>query len=101
MKFEEYEELTIQWAKDRGIVPNAQPYTQLLKAMSELGEVADCEIKGQHDMRLWLELGDVLVTLAIYCQFRNVSLSDCLGMAYLKIKDRKGTLMPNGVFVKE
>jgi NTP pyrophosphatase (non-canonical NTP hydrolase) len=100
VKFEEYEQLTIEWANDRGILPTEQPYKQLLKAMSELGEVADCEIKGQHDMRLWLEIGDVLVTLALYSKSRNVSLSECLGMAYLKIRDRKGETR-NGVFIKE
>ena len=100
MKFEEYEELVTQWAHEKGILPDSRPYTQLLKCMSELGEVADCEIKGQHDMRLWLEIGDVLVTLAIFCKTRNVSLSDCLGLAYLKIKDRKGETI-NGVFIKK
>lgn len=100
MKFEEYEDLSIQWAKDRGILPTDQPYKQLLKAMSELGEVADCEIKGQHDMRLWLELGDVLVTLTLYAKTRGVNLSECLGLAYLKIRDRKGETR-NGVFIKE
>ena len=100
MKFEEYEQLTIEWANDRGILPTEHPYKQLLKAMSELGEVADCEIKGQHDMRLWLEIGDVLVTLALYSKSRNVSLSDCLGLAYLKIRERKGETR-NGVFIKE
>jgi len=100
MKFEEYEDLVIQWANDRGILPTNAPHKQLLKAMSELGEVADCEIKGQHDMRLWLEVGDVLVTLALYAKSRNVSLADCLGMAYLKIKDRKGETK-DGVFIKQ
>ena len=100
MKFEEYEDLVVQWANDKGILPNAQPYTQLLKCMSELGEVADCEIKNQHDMRMWLEVGDVLVTLCIYAKLRNVTLSDCLGLAYLKIRERKGETV-NGVFIKQ
>jgi NTP pyrophosphatase (non-canonical NTP hydrolase) len=100
MKFEEYEELVVQWANEKGILPGAHPYTQLLKCMSEIGEVADCEAKGQTDMRLWLEVGDVLVTLLIYAKLRNVSLSECLGLAYLKIRDRKG-LTVNGVFIKE
>jgi NTP pyrophosphatase (non-canonical NTP hydrolase) len=100
VKFEDNEELVLQWAKDRGIFPTDQPYKQLLKSMSELGEVADCEIKGHHDMRLWLEIGDVLVTLILYAKSRGVTLNECLGLAYLKIKDRKGETR-NGVFVKE
>ena len=100
MKFEEYEELVVKWGHDKGILPTQEPYKQLLKTMSELGEVTDCEIKGQHDMRLWLELGDVLVTLVLYAKNRNVTLSECLGLAYLKIRDRKGETK-NGVFIKE
>ena len=90
----------IQWAKDRQIIPNAKPAVQLMKTGSELGELFDAEIKG--DLAGIVDgIGDVLVTLIIYAELRNLSLSGCLEAAYQEIKDRKGTLLPNGVFVKD
>ena len=46
-------------------------------------------------------LGDVLVTLIVVAALEDLDLTECLASAYAEIKDRKGTLMPNGVFVKE
>lgn len=90
----------IRWAEARKIIPNAKPYTQLLKAFSEMGELADAEIKGDED-GVEDGVGDVLVCLIIYCALKGIDLTACLFVAYKAIKDRKGTLMPNGVFVKE
>lgn len=49
---------------------------------------------------LKLEMGDILVTLVILSRQIDISLDECLSMAYEKIKDRKGVTQ-NGVFVKE
>jgi len=96
----ELEIKVIQWAEDRKIIPNAKPYVQLMKTVSELGELCDAEIKtdtaGIED-----GVGDVLVTLILYCALRGTTLERCLQAAYDEIKDRKGTLLPNGVFVKD
>jgi NTP pyrophosphatase (non-canonical NTP hydrolase) len=46
-------------------------------------------------------VGDVLVCLINMCALLDINLTDCLQLAYNEIKDRKGTLLPNGVFVKE
>ena len=45
MSFAAVEIKVIQWAEQRRIIPNSNPETQLLKAMSELGELADATIK--------------------------------------------------------
>lgn len=90
----------IRWAEDRKIIPNAKPYSQLLKAVSEMGELADAENK--NDMPAIKDaVGDVLVCLINYCALKDIDMVECLAGAYDEIKDRKGTLMPNGVFVKE
>jgi NTP pyrophosphatase (non-canonical NTP hydrolase) len=89
-----------QWACDRHIVPNSTPMAQLLKTMSELGELADATLKND-EAGVVDGLGDVLVTLIIYARLRGLSLNACLLSAYFQIKDRKGTLTPEGVFVKE
>lgn len=92
--------LVTKWADDRGIIENSTPQAQLLKTVSELGELADATLKDDRD-GIIDGLGDVLVTLIIYAALQNVSLEACLGSAYDTIKDRKGRLTPEGVFVKE
>lgn len=100
MSYEIVELDIIRWAEARQIIPNAKPYSQLLKAVSEMGELADAENKG--DMEgIKDAIGDVVVCLINYCALRDIGLVECLKGAYNEIKDRKGTLMPNGVFVKE
>lgn len=103
MSYASYRELEIkilQWAEARKIIPNAKPYSQLLKAVSEMGELADAEIKGS-DLDTEDAVGDVLVCLIIYCALKDIDMTQCLRLAYETIKDRKGELLPNGVFVKQ
>lgn len=90
----------LRWAEARRIIPNSTVQTQLLKTMSELGELADAVIK--QDKQATIDgFGDVLVTLIIAADLAGLSLTSCLDHAYEQIKDRKGTLMPTGAFVKE
>ena len=98
--YSQVEMKVINWGEQRRIIPNSKPHTQLLKAVSEMGELADAEIKG--DMPAIKDgVGDVLVCLIMYAALRDIDLVQCLNTAYDAIKDRKGTLMPNGVFVKD
>lgn len=90
----------IRWAEARQIIPNSNSQTQLLKAVSELGELADATIK-QDGPGIVDGVGDVMVCLIVYCVLLDINLVDCMEYAYNEIKDRKGTLLPNGVFVKE
>ena len=98
--FEKLEFKVTQWASARKIIPNSKPTAQLLKTVSELGELADATLKTD-----WAEIedgvGDVLVTLILYCRLQDIDIIDCLRRAYDTIKDRKGTLTPEGIFVKE
>lgn len=97
---DDYVWLVENWARERKIIPNARPHSQLLKAVSELGELADAELK--NDMpKIKDGVGDVLVCLINYCALHGISLQECLAGAYDEIKDRKGTLLGNGTFVKE
>lgn len=100
MSYSQTEMQIIQWAESRKIIPNASSSTQLLKAMSELGELADELIKGNREA-MKMELGDVMVTLVVFSALEKVDLIECMMMAYNKIKDRKGAMLPNGVFVKD
>jgi NTP pyrophosphatase (non-canonical NTP hydrolase) len=100
MTFQELEEKVLQWAMDRKIIPNSNPTAQLMKTMSELGELADATLKRDDD-GIMDGVGDVLVTLILYCELQGTSAARCLKRAYDEIKDRKGTLTPEGIFVKE
>jgi len=90
----------VRWAEARKIIPNSTPEIQLLKAMSEIGELADATIKKDYDT-IVDSVGDVMVCLINYCALQNINLVSCMQVAYDQIKNRKGTLLPNGVFIKE
>jgi hypothetical protein len=45
--------------------------------------------------------GDILVTLVMGCACADLDLITCFAGAYKEIKDRKGYLTPEGIFVKE
>ena len=97
--YAELEMKIVQWSEARKIIPNSTPEVQLLKAMSELGELADATIKGD-ESGIIDGVGDVMVCLINFCALQDINLVTCMDIAYDEIKHRKGTLMPNGVFVK-
>jgi len=98
--FEATQMNVIRWSEDRKIIPNAKPHTQLMKAVSEMGELCDAELKGDMDA-IEDGVGDVFVCLINYCALKEIDLVSCLQGAYDEIKGRSGTLMPNGLFVKD
>lgn len=99
MSYANIEIKVIQWAEARLIIPNAKPHTQLMKAVSEMGELCDAELKGQMSL-IKDGVGDVLVCLINYCALKDINLVSCIEEAYEQIKDRKGTTLPDGTFVK-
>ena len=100
MSYEAIEMEIVRWSEARRIIPNSTPATQLLKALSELGELADATIKDDLG-QIKDGVGDVMVCLINYCALQDIGLVDCMESAFREIKDRKGTLLENGVFVKE
>ena len=46
-------------------------------------------------------VGDIYVTLIGVCRIYGIDIQECIGQAYEEIKDRKGYLTPEGMFVKE
>lgn len=89
--------LVEEWAEDRNLIEGSNALTQFHKLIQECGELSDDMMKGK-DVRT--EFGDVLVVLVIMAKQLNISMEDCLWMAYDKIKHRKG-VMRDGVFIKE
>ena len=89
-----------EWAESRGIYNASNPQAQLLKAVSEMGELCDAEIKRDAVGRMDA-VGDVLVCLIIYCKFYKMDTEFCLSQAYDEIKNRKGRMLQGGAFVKD
>lgn len=98
--FEMLESLVLQWSSDRGILANSDAKTQFVKAVSEMGELADAINKQDPDKTID-GVGDVLVCLINVCAILGLNMTDCLAAAYDEIKDRKGYLNADGVFIKE
>ena len=98
--FETYQKLVEEWAEARGILTNGTATAQLLKTVSEVGELADAHNK-MDKAAIVDGVGDILVCLINYCAIQNIDPVQCLAVAYNEIKDRKGFLNANGVFVKQ
>ena len=90
----------LRWAEARKIIPNSTPTAQYLKAVSEMGELADA-LNKQDMPAIKDAVGDTLVCMINMCALLDIDMIDCLNGAWHQIKDRKGTLLPSGVFVKE
>ncbi len=90
----------IRWAEARGIIQNSTSQAQFIKAVSEMGELADALSKQDRDS-IVDALGDVLVCLINLAAIEDLALTECLKSAYEQIKDRNGYLTKEGVFVKE
>ena len=92
-------DLIRQWAEDRNLIKGSDPKSQLLKTMSELGELADGILKNR-PAEIIDGLGDTVVTLVIVAAQCGFTIEECIEHAYEEIKDRKGR-MENGTFNKE
>jgi len=100
MSYAQIEMLTIQWGEARGIVQNSTPYAQALKTKEELDELFEAISKD--DRAAMIDAyGDILVTLVMGCACADLDLVTCFKDAYNEIKDRKGYLTPEGIFVKQ
>jgi len=85
-----------QWAQERDI---NNPAKQLLKVFEEAGELSAAYLKGKGAEEKDA-VGDVLVTLIIYCNIRGLNINECLSLAWNEIKNRKGVNV-NGTFIKD
>lgn len=118
--FRNLELAVIRWAEARKIIPNGTIAGQASKTAEEASELVEAaaaltfidslpaelqaELAEQRKQVLAKyrdAVGDVVVTLINGCALADVDMVSCLALAYAEIKDRRGTLLPNGVFVKE
>lgn len=100
MSYAEAELKVIQWGEARGIVQNATAMSQAIKTLEETTELLDA-LNKKNIEETKDAIGDIVVTLIMVCAVLNLDLTQCLKGAYEEIKDRKGYLTKEGVFVKE
>lgn len=100
MSYAEVEMKIVQWGEARGIVQNATAMSQAIKTLEETTELL-AAINKNNIEETKDAVGDIVVTLIMVCAVLDIGLVDCLKGAYNEIKDRKGYLTKEGVFVKE
>lgn len=123
--YRDIEMKVLEWATARKILPRSTPVAQARKTAEESAELLEAsavlrtlafileidpdmahnrdfyEFQAEWQEKYKDAVGDVVVTLVNGCALADVDLVDCFYGSFQEIKDRKGTLMPNGVFVKE
>ena len=100
MSYAEVEMQVVRWGEARGIVQNATAMSQAIKTLEETTELL-AAINKKNIEETKDAVGDIVVTLIMVCAVLDINLVDCLKGAYNEIKDRKGYLTKEGVFVKE
>lgn len=92
-----------QWADSRGL-KQADPKIQWMRITEEVGEIRDVLLKPtkftEPQAALKDAIGDTLVTIIVLAHQLDLDVTECLGIAYEEIKNRKGKMI-NGTFVKE
>ena len=100
MSFAEHELDVIRWSEARKIIPNSTPFAQAIKAVEEINELVDA-LRDDNKIEAIDAIGDTVVCLINVCALLDVNLVDCLAAAYEQIKDRKGYMNEDGIFVKQ
>ena len=98
--YSELELKVLRWSEARRIVPNSTAIAQSIKALKEINELI--KALEDDDMAEAIDaVGDTVVCLINVCALMDVNLVDCLEAAYEEIKDRKGSMNEQGIFVKD
>ena len=100
MSYAETELKIIRWSEARKIIPNSTPLAQAFKAVEEINELVDA-LRDGSNIDAIDAVGDTVVCLINVCALMDVNLEDCLEAAYEQIKDRRGYMNAEGIFVKE
>ena len=100
MSYSQIEMAVVQWGEARGIVQNSTPMAQAQKTQEELDELITAIHEDDREA-MKDAYGDILVTLIMGCACADLDLVTCLEAAFSEIKDRKGFLNKDGIFVKQ
>ncbi len=100
MTFEDFKKNVIAWGAERGIIQHGKPMGQAIKTAEEVVELLSAISKNDRD-GIIDACGDAWVTLLMVCATSDISPEECFDAAWNEIKDRKGYLREDGIFVKE
>ncbi len=100
MTYANTEMKVIQWGEARGIVQNSTPLAQANKTQEEVNELFQA-IHSKDKAAMADAYGDIMVTLVMGAAIADLDLQTCFELAYQEIKDRKGSLNADGIWVKE
>jgi len=94
-----------EWAQKKGIYRDGDIKTQTLKLFEEAGELSRASLKNDKDEFIDA-IGDCVVVLTNLAELgaehfndNEITIENCIDIAYNVIKKRKGK-MKNGTFVK-
>jgi NTP pyrophosphatase (non-canonical NTP hydrolase) len=90
----------IRWGASRGIIQNSTSAAQVKKTQEEVQELVDA-IAAKDKYAIIDAIGDVMVTLTMIAAIEDLPLVACYQAAYDQIKNRKGYLDANGLWIKE
>ena len=89
---------------DKRNLKQADPKIQWMPIIEDVGELRDVLLKPtkftEPQAALKDAIGDTLVTIIVLAHQLDLDVTECLGIAYEEIKNRKGKMV-NGTFVKE
>lgn len=89
-----------KWSYDVGIYEHSTVQAQALKAVSEMGEVADAVIK--HDLTALEDgIGDVIVCLVNVAYMSGINIEDAFAKVTDEVTARRGKMVAGGAFVKD
>ena len=100
MSYSMIEMQVIRWAEERKIIPNSTPLAQAIKTTEEVAELLKALSKGNVE-EAKDAYADIIITLIIGSALLDVDIVECLENAFEVIKDRKGYLTKDGIFVKQ
>ena len=92
-------DLIRDWANERGLYDKGDPKTQTLKLMEEAGEICRAVLKNDRD-EIIDGIGDCVVVLTNLAELIDMSIEDCIEVAYAEISNRTGKMV-NGTFKKD
>lgn len=85
-KYNKYQPLVVEWAKEKGILEHSYPYKQLLKTGEEILELLNA-LEDNNEEEIKDALGDILVTLIIYAEMKGFELGISEDLTELNQRD--------------
>jgi len=91
------EKKIVEWHKARNLIEGSSDHQQFEKLLEEVEELR-LNIMNSQDISD--DVGDIIVVLINMCERNQLSLSECMTVAYNDIKYRTGKMV-DGIFVKD